>query len=83
MKAIVKVVGIGERRKGVSTKTGKFYDFVKVACTFDDGYMAGQNAFNCSVDGDEIDRNGVVVGGEYEAVIAYRNYQPTIVCFIG
>lgn len=83
MKAIVKVVGIGERRKGVSTKTGKPYDFVKVACTFDDGYMAGQNAFNCSVDGDEVERFGLHVGGEYEAVIGYRNYQPSIIAIIG
>lgn len=83
MKAIVKVVGIGERRKGISSKTGKSYDFQKVACVFDDGYMVGQNAFNCSVDGAEVEACGMKVGGEYEAVIGYRNYQPYIIAIIG
>lgn len=83
MKAFIKVVGIGERKKGVSAKNGKSYDFQKVACVYDDGYMAGQNAFNCSVDGAEVEKLGLVVGGEYEAVIGYRNYQPYIIAIIG
>lgn len=83
MKAIVKVVGIGERRKGVSTKTGKPYDFVKVACVYDDGFMAGQNAFNCSIDGDEFESSNMSIGGEYEAVIGYRNFHPYIIAIIG
>lgn len=83
MKAYVKVVGIGERKKGVSAKSGKAYDFVKVACVYDDGYMAGQNAFNCSVDGAECENIGITVGEEYEAIIGYRNYQPYIIAFIG
>lgn len=83
MKTVVKVVGIGERKKGVSQKNGKSYDFQKVACIFDDGYIAGQYAFTCSVDGAEVEKAGIVVGGEYEVVIGYRNYQPYIIAIIG
>lgn len=83
MKKYVKIVGIGERKKGVSRKTNQPYDIQKVACVFDDGYITGQNAFNCFVDGAEAEDIGLVVGHEYEVVLGYRNYQPYIVAFIG
>lgn len=79
MKTQVTIVGVGERRTGTS-KTGRQYDFVPVAFTFESRSMEGLNAGSCNVDGSYADQ--LYPGAVVEAVLIYRNYQPTIACIL-
>lgn len=77
MKTIIEIVGVGERRAGTG-KTGKPYDIVSVAFTYEDKRMNGVNAGNCVIDGAEIEKHGISPGTTLEVVLMYRNYQPYI-----
>lgn len=82
MKTTIKIVGIGERKTGVSQKTQKPYDLVNIAYTYADNRMDGCNATNQIIDGSWLDEYKLEIGREFECVMSYRNYQPYIVAII-
>lgn len=81
MKIEITIVGTGERKAGMG-KTGKPYDFVPVAFTFEDKRMEGVNAACCNVPGGEFEQYGIRPGSVVEALVLYRNYQPYIAAFL-
>ena len=50
-----RVIGLGERRKGVSTKTNRPYDFQEIVFAFEDSRFKGLNAFTAPVNGTDLD----------------------------
>ncbi len=49
MKTTITIVGVGERRSGISQKNNRPYDFTPVAFTYDDPYIAGLKAATVNV----------------------------------
>lgn len=79
MRANIEVVGLGQRRTGVSNKNGtqRAYDFQPVSILFDDQWTTGRKAATVNVSGTDIDAmGGLMIGGQYDAV--YHQYQNTI-----
>lgn len=71
-RCIVQVVGMADRMKGTSKKTGKDYDMQEVAITFKNAW--GDNAVACAmIDGVVIDHMGVQVGQHFDAVVNQYN----------
>lgn len=71
-RCVVNVVGMADRMKGVSKKTGNPYDMVEVAIAYKNQW--GNNSVACAtVDGPVCDDMGVRVGGKYDAVVNQYN----------
>lgn len=71
-RCVVTIVGVADRMKGTSKKTGKDYDMQEVAITFKNPW--GSNSVACAtVDGPLIDDLGVQVGCKYDAVVNTYN----------
>lgn len=58
MRTQIKIIGLGKRMKGTSSKTGKDYDFQSVSFAFPDKYTDGVKAANCNMQGADIDACG-------------------------
>ncbi len=52
MRKTIQIVGVGERRKGVSQKTGRAYDFTPIAFTYEHMSMNGVGAATVNVSQD-------------------------------
>lgn len=71
-RCIVTVVGMADRMKGTSKKTGKDYDMQEIAIVFRSQW--GTNSVACAtVDGPVIDQMCVQVGCQYDAVVNHYN----------
>lgn len=58
MRTNIKIVGLGKRMKGTSSKTGNAYDFQSVSFVYQDKYTTGLKAATCNVQGEDIDACG-------------------------
>ena len=78
MRAYITIVGLGQRKSGVSQKTNKPYDFQPVSFVYDDAYTTGQKAATANIPGPDIDSlGGLKIGQAYDAV--FHNYNYTVV----
>ena len=78
MRTKIKIVGIGDRKAGVSPKNGKPYDFQPVSFVYPDTYVKGLKAATANVSGDMLD----AIGGiklEEEREIFFHTYNNTVV----
>ena len=76
-RCVVTVVGMADRMKGTSKKTGKAYDMQELAISFRNQW--GYNAVACAfVDGPVVEQMNVQVGCKYDAVINQYNGKTTI-----
>lgn len=78
MRTKIKIVGIGDRKAGVSTKNGKPYDFQPISFVYPDTYVKGLKAATANVSGDMLD----AIGGvklEEEREIFYHTYNNNVV----
>lgn len=78
MRTNIKIVGIGERKSGVSAKNGKPYDFQPISFVFPDTYTKGLKAATANVSGDMLD----AIGGvklEEEKEIFFHTYNNNVV----
>lgn len=74
MRTVVKVVGMGTRRKGTSSKNNKPFDFCEVALTYVNQF--GDNAVAvAAIDGPIMDKLDVQVGDQFDAVVNTINYK--------
>ena len=78
MRNRIKVVGLGQRRAGTSTKNGKAYDFIPVAFVYSNQYFDGLCAATCNIQGSDADAAGLKVGSEVEAFMHYQDNKPVI-----
>lgn len=74
MRTQAKVIGIGQRMKGVSKKTNKPYDFQTICFACPDAYMQGVKAFTANVSGTDIDAIGGINLNQM-CDIVYHTYQ--------
>ena len=49
MRTTMKIVGIGDRKAGVSTKNGKAYDFLPISFVYPDKFTKGLKAATASI----------------------------------
>lgn len=71
-RTLVTVVGMADRMKGTSKKTGKDYDMQELAVTFRNQW--GDNSVACAfVDGPVVEQMRVKVGCTYDAVVNQYN----------
>lgn len=78
MKVEIEIVGCGERRTGVSQKTGKPYDFVQVHFLYQDKHTEGLAAANCMISGEDFQKRMIWPGQKVEALLIYQNYKPVL-----
>lgn len=83
MKKTIQIVGIGQRKVGISAKTKQPYDFTEVSIVFDDKNFTGQKAETIAFDQDILDHIKLEVGGIYEAEIFSMNFKTRIACIYG
>lgn len=78
MRVKMKIVGLGERKSGVSQKNNKPYDFIPVSFVFPDKYTEGVKAATSNVSYDMVDAvGGLMVNEEHE--MFYHTYNNSIV----
>lgn len=46
MRKVINIVGVGDRKQGISKTTGKPYDFTPISFTFEDPFTTGLKAAN-------------------------------------
>lgn len=68
MRKVIKIVGVGERRQGVSSK-GRDYDFTPVSFTYDMPNVKGSKAATCIVSQNAMLDYIPSVGDEVEVVM--------------
>ena len=74
----MKVVGLGERKSGVSTKNNKPYDFIPISFIFEDKFTEGFKAATSNVGYDMVEAiGGIKVNKERE--MFFHTYNNTIV----
>ena len=78
MRATIKVVGLGNRKAGVSKK-GRAFDFVPVAFVMHDQQFQGFSAHTCNVAGSDIESvGGLKVNDEIDAFYHFENFAVVI-----
>lgn len=78
MRAKMKIVGLGERKSGVSQKNNKPYDFIPVSFVFPDKYTEGFKAATSNVSYDMVEAvGGLKIDAEHE--MFYHTYNKAIV----
>lgn len=78
MRTNIKIVGIGDRKAGVSAKTNRPYDFLPVSFVYPDRFTKGLKAATSNVSGDLVDS----VGGlklDDEREIFYHTFNNSVV----
>lgn len=75
MRKQVTIVGVGQRRAGVS-KAGKNYDFTPIAFEFEDIEMSGVKAETINAGADALGEYVPRVGDVVDVVFHYSNYRP-------
>lgn len=78
MKKIITIVGVGNRRSGTSTKSGKGYDFTPISFTYEDEMVTGVRAETVNVDQSSLGEYVPAVGDQVEAVMHVANYRTFI-----
>lgn len=74
MRNKIKVVGLGKRKAGTSTKNGRDYDFIPVAFVMHDNQFEGVRAATANISGPDVDSvGGLSVGQEVDAFYHYNN----------
>jgi hypothetical protein len=78
MKKDVTVVGVGTRRTGKSKETGRPYDFVPVAITYEDPSMNGVRAETVNVPGAMYDERPIYTGEFLTVFMHMQNFRTVI-----
>lgn len=79
MRCTIKVVGLGKRRAGTSTKNGRDYDFIPMAFVMHDQQFEGVRAATANVSGPDVDAvGGLKVNQEIDAFYHFANNQIVI-----
>lgn len=79
MRSTVKVVGLGKRRAGTSSKNGRDYDFIPVSFVMHDQQFEGYRAATANVSGPDVDSvGGLKVNQEIDAFWHFQNNQIVI-----
>lgn len=78
MRTTMKIVGIGDRKAGVSTKNGKAYDFLPISFVYPDKFTNGLKAATANVSGEMIDAVGGVKLDEQHDIF-YHTYNNAVV----
>lgn len=78
MRTKIKIVGIGDRKAGVSTKNGKPYDFQPISFVYPDTFVKGLKAATANVSGDMLDAIGGIKLDE-EREIFFHTYNNNVV----
>ena len=78
MRTTVKIVGIGERKAGVSTKNGKPYDFLPISFVYPDKFTKGLRAATANVSGEMVDAVGGVKLDDQRDIF-YHTYNNAVV----
>ena len=68
MRKVIKIVGLGDRRQGVSAK-GREYDFTPVSFTYEMPWVNGYNAATCNINQDCMLDYTPAIGDEVEVVM--------------
>ena len=68
MRKVIKIVGLGDRRQGVSAK-GREYDFTRVSFTYEDPWTKGSRAATCNINQDAMADYIPAIGDEIEVVM--------------
>ena len=68
MRKVIKIVGVGDRRQGVSAK-GREYDFTPVSFTYDMPWTKGLRAATCNISQDSMPDYTPAIGDEVEVVM--------------
>lgn len=72
-RTVVTILGISDRATGTGSKSGKPYDFVKLAVQFENDFGSSDVGV-CLVDGGDYDKLGLRSGDKYDAVVdQYRD----------
>ncbi len=69
MRKFITIVGVGDRRSGVSAKTNKSYDFTPVYFTYEDQFVSGVKAAMTNVSQDCMCNYTPRVGDSIEVVM--------------
>lgn len=69
MRKFITIVGVGERRRGISEKNKKSYDFTPIAFTYDMPYVSGVLAVTANISQDNLGDYIPTVGDRVEAVM--------------
>lgn len=78
MKKEVTVVGVGARRTGKSKESGRSYDFVPVAITYEDPQMNGVKAETVNVQGAIFDERPIYTGELLTVFMHTQNFRTVI-----
>lgn len=74
MRNKIKVVGLGKRRAGTSTKNGRDYDFIPVSFVMRDNQFEGVRAATANIAGSDVDSvGGLQINQEIDAFYHFNN----------
>lgn len=68
MRKVIKIVGLGDRRQGVSAK-GREYDFTPVSFTYEMPRTKGYRAVTCNINQEAMADYTPAIGDEVEVVM--------------
>ena len=68
MRKVITIVGVGDRRQGVSAK-GREYDFTPVSFTYEMPWTKGLRAATCNISQDSMLDYTPAIGDEVEVVM--------------
>ena len=83
MRKTIQIVGVGERKTGVSKRNGKEYDFTEFAFTYEDGFFRGHKAEVCAFDQTMIADKTIGVGDILDVEMFTINFKTRIACIYG
>lgn len=80
MRKTIEIIGIGERKCGISKKTNVKYDFTEVAISFEHKRFNGRRCEVVAIDQEILDQHPLCVGEVFDAEVYEMNFKTRIAC---
>lgn len=75
MRKIVQVVGVGQRKSGLSRRTGKKYDFTEVSISYEDDEFVGLKCETVPFDAPIIGDRVLAPGDTLDCIMHQSNFK--------
>lgn len=83
MRIAIEIIGVGQRKAGISKKTQRAYDMTEYAIKYDHQQFAGAKAETIAIPAETIGNRKIAVGDILDVEMFQMNFKTYIGCIYG
>lgn len=83
MRTTIEIIGVGQRKSGISKKTNRAYDMTEYSIKYDHQHFAGAKAETIAIPAETIAGRHIAVGDILDVEMFQMNFKTYIGCIYG